>query len=448
MPNYFNTVAEGSAAPQSLTQGNQGLLTMDLVGNLKTVSAVADMFGSPIYQYRDCQWQINHSLGADSTNITPTATGSGTISYTTNPGGVTLATTAVASSGYNLLSTLTLSYQVAFEWYCYFTVGFPSVTGSVGSQVGLANNHQRIGFYNNSGGNPLDGFFVGFEGASSFGVTHFLNGTGQDSFSANSAVGIAISSFNGDKCGGTAGSSFTSSGSPVAINFAKMNLFRLRGGWLGIGVVVLEVCSPDGTWVVMHTYHNPNSLTAPYASTTTWNHQIDLQNNASGTSNVSMVMGGGVFGSSSAETRITDTLNGQAVVPTVRSAEWAQYSTSAPSLSTNGQYNPLQLDASGNLKVNVAGPLQTGNAPTFATVGVTSATALAANTSRSAVVLTNTSGNTIYLAFGANAAVVGSGIVLYPYGGSLQLNVEDNVQQAIQAIASAASSNLAIQEFN
>jgi hypothetical protein len=79
-------------------------------------------------------------------------------------------------------------------------------------------------------------------------------------------------------------------------------------------------------------------------------------------------------------------------------------------------------------------------------VGVASAQALAANATRTAVVLTNTSNAIIYLAFGSNAAVVGSGIPLRPWG-SLSLNVLDNVQQAINAIATAANSNLAIQEW-
>jgi hypothetical protein len=103
---------------------------------------------------------------------------------------------------------------------------------------------------------------------------------------------------------------------------------------------------------------------------------------------------------------------------------------------------PLPVTATG-----VTGPVQTGNAPTYATVGVTSATALAANASRTALILTNTSSNTISLGFGSNAAVLYSGITLYA-GGSAMFDVMDNIQQAITAIASGASSNLAIQEFN
>ena len=121
-------------------------------------------------------------------------------------------------------------------------------------------------------------------------------------------------------------------------------------------------------------------------------------------------------------------------------------SSSNPTQAVNIQSSGTALTNTGGA-LNISGPVQTGNAPTFATVGVTSATALAANSSRTAVILTNTSTNTIYLGFGANAAVVGSGVVLFP-NSSLLLDAIDNIQQAITAIASGSSSNLAIQEFN
>src|ERR1035437_2452074 len=96
--------------------------------------------------------------------------------------------------------------------------------------------------------------------------------------------------------------------------------------------------------------------------------------------------------------------------------------------------------------LTVQGPIQTGNAPTAATVGASSGIAVAANSSRTGLALVNTSANIISIAFGANAAVLYSGITLYP-AGSLTLNILDGCQQAITAIASAAGSNLALQEM-
>lgn len=87
----------------------------------------------------------------------------------------------------------------------------------------------------------------------------------------------------------------------------------------------------------------------------------------------------------------------------------------------------------------------TPSSPTFATVGISSGQILASNLNRKSLIITNTSVNIIYLGIGATA-VVGSGITLYP-GGSLILDKDGIVTGAINAIASAASSNVSIQEF-
>lgn len=85
-------------------------------------------------------------------------------------------------------------------------------------------------------------------------------------------------------------------------------------------------------------------------------------------------------------------------------------------------------------------------APTAATVGVASAQAVAANASRRGLVLTNTSANRISLGFGATA-VLDSGVTLFP-GGIFQMDMHLFDLGAVNAIASAASSNLAIQEYS
>jgi hypothetical protein len=87
----------------------------------------------------------------------------------------------------------------------------------------------------------------------------------------------------------------------------------------------------------------------------------------------------------------------------------------------------------------------TASVPTFATVGVASAEAIAANASRKGLILVNTSNNDISLGIGA-AAVLNRGITLQP-GGSWTMNEHSFTTAAVNAIASAAASNLAIQEF-
>lgn len=87
----------------------------------------------------------------------------------------------------------------------------------------------------------------------------------------------------------------------------------------------------------------------------------------------------------------------------------------------------------------------TPSSPTAATVGTSSAQALAANANRKGLILVNTSANTISVGLGSTA-VLNSGITLYP-GGTFQMDEFCFDLGAVNSIASAASSNLAIQEF-
>lgn len=88
----------------------------------------------------------------------------------------------------------------------------------------------------------------------------------------------------------------------------------------------------------------------------------------------------------------------------------------------------------------------TPSAPTAASVGVASAQAVAANANRKGLILVNTSTNRISLGFGS-AAVLDSGVTLYPNGGSYSMGEYDFDLGAVNAIASGATSNLAIQEY-
>ena len=87
----------------------------------------------------------------------------------------------------------------------------------------------------------------------------------------------------------------------------------------------------------------------------------------------------------------------------------------------------------------------TPSSPTFATVGVSSAQAVAANTNRKGLILTNNSTANISLGFGV-VAVSGSGVVLYP-GGVFFMDEFMYTTAAVNAIATAASANLGVQEW-
>lgn len=96
---------------------------------------------------------------------------------------------------------------------------------------------------------------------------------------------------------------------------------------------------------------------------------------------------------------------------------------------------------------NILSGTATGSAPTQIDVDSTSKEIVAENYGRVGLVLVNLSDNTAYIAFGTNAAVVGSGIVVLPFGGSFAMNEYTYSKEAVNAISHADNSLLSIQEF-
>lgn len=104
----------------------------------------------------------------------------------------------------------------------------------------------------------------------------------------------------------------------------------------------------------------------------------------------------------------------------------------------------VAISPNNTISSSVTVPL-TASSPTVASVGVASASAVAANATRRGLILQNNSINTIYLGIGATA-VIGSGVTLYP-GGSYQMDVSSLSTAVVNAIATGAASSMAIQEF-
>jgi len=90
-------------------------------------------------------------------------------------------------------------------------------------------------------------------------------------------------------------------------------------------------------------------------------------------------------------------------------------------------------------------PARTASGPAAATVGAASAAVVSSNANRKGLVLTNLSNNRISFAVGT-PALLDQGITLYP-GGVWEMDEFTFTTGEIRAIASAASSPLAIQEF-
>lgn len=89
----------------------------------------------------------------------------------------------------------------------------------------------------------------------------------------------------------------------------------------------------------------------------------------------------------------------------------------------------------------------TANGPATVTVGVASGVAVAANALRKGLVLVNTHATNYLCLAAATPAILGSGICLFPNGGSWTMNPQTFTTQEIRAIASGASTNLSVQEF-
>lgn len=87
------------------------------------------------------------------------------------------------------------------------------------------------------------------------------------------------------------------------------------------------------------------------------------------------------------------------------------------------------------------------SAPTNTLVGIASAQAVAQNTSRVGLVLTNVSNSTMYIGLAGATAVLNSGIVLLPFGGAWVMDEYSYNNELINAIAHSAQNILCIQEF-
>jgi hypothetical protein len=119
--------------------------------------------------------------------------------------------------------------------------------------------------------------------------------------------------------------------------------------------------------------------------------------------------------------------------------------TVADTLSvTLGAALPAGTNAIGTVSTKTA---LTASAPTAVSVGVASGVVIAANANRKGLVLVNTSTASISLNCVGGAAVLYSGITLNAGGGVWVMDEYTFTTAEIRGIASAAASNLAIQEY-
>lgn len=206
--------------------------------------------------------------------------------------------------------------------------------------------------------------------------------------------------------------------------------FDVTGTW--VATIVIEATTGDGNWFVV-------------------NGDVDVTDSISSsfTANTFVTVPCGSF--SQVRLRASLYTSGTANInwnSSVGSNVIEVFNTNPASFLTTSR---LQ-DGSGNNINSISNGLNTNtktaltaSSPAAVSIGVASGTAVAANPNRKGLVLTNTSTHTISFGIGV-AAVLNSGITLTP-GGIWIMDEFNFTVAAINGIASAASSNLAIQEF-
>lgn len=200
--------------------------TIDTFGKLTTAMSHNDI---DVQFYRD-----------DPNNILTITSASGGTAVK-SAGFATFSTSTATTGSIKGVSLDTTHYHSGGEIFAMYGVAF--VDG------GVATSFQRIGLFDNN-----DGFYVGFENTT-FGVT--VRSGASNTFTAST-------NFNIDTLTGAADSKFTRNGVPEAIDLTKLNVFRIRFGWLGAAAVKYEVLSPDDEWVTFHIIRQPNLVNTPH----------------------------------------------------------------------------------------------------------------------------------------------------------------------------------------
>lgn len=231
-----------------LVHGNDGQNSGDVSNAVPLpvqIEGAMTEFGALAVAQRTNQIETSFvGTGTLSTLLTLANTGSGASDWgSTTPGMATFSTGATNPSTARGTSPTSILYRAGEEVYAMFTATFTT---------GVAGTYQRVGLTD-----EVEGFWIGYEGTS-FGI----------SSSTNSVItSVAQASFNNDTCSSQVGSDFQAGGAPQTLDPTKLNLYRIRFGWLGIGPVIFEVMSPDGMWVVMHVIRAPNSQAIPHIRT-------------------------------------------------------------------------------------------------------------------------------------------------------------------------------------
>ena len=250
--------------------------------------------------------------------VTVSTTGSGTA--ISNIGGALFSSGADTTASSKGVSETNVIYRSGAEVYMVWTARFTA---------GVASSYERIGLYNTN-----NGFFIGFEGTS-FGVT-----------TRNNAVDVTVAkaSFSDDDLTGDASSLFTRDGTPEAIDLTKLNVYRIRFGWLGSAPTCFEAMAPDGHWVIFHRTLYPNLQANPSIRTADLPITVDISKTTAGATDLQIQTDCWGAGVTTNHQRLDDVLTDASLANTIRAVISAFNGTS---------FINIQSTVAGNLKMSV-----------------------------------------------------------------------------------------------
>ena len=316
-------IRDDNPATLSAAEGDAVPLRVDSEGHLHVHShlfdpGTIDSFGHLLTASAANQIDIQFFRDTPANLLTVTTAGGGATSQVGGAG--KFETSAAGTANAKGVTTQNTSYRSGAEIFAIFTATFTTPTDG--------NGFQRIGLYDDN-----DGMFIGFEGTS-FGVT-VRNGA--------SDTTVAKASFSEDDLTGAVGSKFTRAGVPEAIDLTKLNVFRIRYGWLGGAPIEFEVLSPDSNWVTFHQVKQPGLDTV--ASVENPDLPMTLHVSKSGADATNLIMTSNCWGAGVTERALP--LN-----ETLTDATLAQISRVVIAGKTaGGAYVNVQTTNSGNLKL-------------------------------------------------------------------------------------------------
>ena len=322
-----------------------------------------DEFGHLVTGSVNNQVDIQFYRGDGSVGDLVTETNANGGTATATGGMATFSATSTANSNAKGVSTTTTKYTAGAEIYCIFTAGW---TGA-----GAGTSYQRIGLYDAN-----NGFFIGFEGGT-------FNATVRK---AASDVSVAKASFSVDTLTGAAGSKFTRNGAPEAIDLTKLNVWRIRFGWVGSAPINFEVLSPDGNWVTFHRILQPNLSALPHVNSADLPVTCDVFSGNSGQA-LTLITNCWAAGTTQSLILMDGAITDDTYAQLTRSVITGETSAGG------GGYVNVKVNPSGSLETNVSGTVAISALPNEGQQTMANSISVAVASNQSAIPVTDNSGS-------------------------------------------------------